>query len=117
MECFQHPGSGSVAVCKTCGKGICRTCAVVTQFSVSCSDSCAKESESIREFFEKLKSMYHMGGTAGFIGGSIFGILFFVIGVSKSIQLQRLDWVPFVLGVLFFALGFFVSNRFKKLGF
>ncbi len=29
MKCFNHPKEDAVAVCKSCGKGVCRECAII----------------------------------------------------------------------------------------
>lgn len=37
MECFAHPDSGAVGVCKSCGKGACRLCAIPVTRGLDCS--------------------------------------------------------------------------------
>jgi hypothetical protein len=36
MQCYNHPESGAVAACASCGKGVCETCAVEVGGRVYC---------------------------------------------------------------------------------
>ena len=40
MECFVHEGKPAVALCRTCGKGVCRSCALPVTRGVICSEAC-----------------------------------------------------------------------------
>jgi hypothetical protein len=51
MECFSHPSSQAVGICKSCGKAVCRACAKDLGFAIACSDSCAAELAAEHEIF------------------------------------------------------------------
>jgi hypothetical protein len=40
MNCFEHRGSDAVALCRACGKGLCRECIESGPAGVSCKGSC-----------------------------------------------------------------------------
>lgn len=43
MECFNHHGQQSVAICKICNKGLCHNCCRFGTTGYVCSDVCAQE--------------------------------------------------------------------------
>ena len=49
MECFIHPGVSAAAVCRTCGKGACRACAIEVTRGVACSQNCVSYAEALAE--------------------------------------------------------------------
>lgn len=40
MECYAHAGITAAAVCRGCGRGVCRRCAIEIPFGVACSTAC-----------------------------------------------------------------------------
>jgi hypothetical protein len=40
MQCFAHPNEIAVGICKSCGKGVCRTCAIPLNRGLACSQEC-----------------------------------------------------------------------------
>lgn len=40
MRCFYHESSDAVGTCKSCGKGLCRACAVDMQHGLACKGHC-----------------------------------------------------------------------------
>ncbi|MBB4863767.1 hypothetical protein HNP46_002619 [Pseudomonas nitritireducens] len=49
MECFNHPGASAVALCRGCGKGICRSCALPVSRGLVCSEDCRTFSEALHQ--------------------------------------------------------------------
>src|SRR5215472_6917885 len=50
MKCFTHQTVDAVGACKSCGKGLCPSCAVDLHFALSCRGDCESElSASHRE--------------------------------------------------------------------
>ena len=47
MECFAHPAISAVGTCKSCGKGVCRSCAIQVERGLSCSEPCRPFAESL----------------------------------------------------------------------
>lgn len=52
MECYNHAGTTSVALCKVCSKGICRDCSQSSDVSIVCSDICAGQAELQQQVLE-----------------------------------------------------------------
>lgn len=40
MECFAHENASAVGICKSCGKGVCRACALPVERGLACSPGC-----------------------------------------------------------------------------
>lgn len=40
MECFYHSGIPAVGSCRSCFRGLCRTCAVELEAALACRDRC-----------------------------------------------------------------------------
>jgi|SRR5690348_826036 len=40
MQCFAHPNESAVGVCKSCGKGVCHSCAIPLDRGLACSGQC-----------------------------------------------------------------------------
>ena len=40
MQCFVHPNDSAVGICKSCGKGVCRACAIPLSRGLACSEEC-----------------------------------------------------------------------------
>jgi hypothetical protein len=49
MECFAHPSAVAVGICKCCGKGACRSCAIPVTRGLACSEGCKETSESLSQ--------------------------------------------------------------------
>lgn len=49
MECFNHPGKQSVALCKICHKALCHICCQFGCKSYVCSDICAEEEDKLNQ--------------------------------------------------------------------
>lgn len=47
MKCFYHHANDAVAICKSCNKGLCFTCAVEVENGVACKGRCEAEVRSI----------------------------------------------------------------------
>ena len=42
MKCFYHPEREAVAICRACGRGVCRACALETETGIACRPDCAE---------------------------------------------------------------------------
>lgn len=47
MRCFDHAASEAVGLCKTCSKGLCRRCAILLGFAITCKGDC--ESQAVEQ--------------------------------------------------------------------
>jgi hypothetical protein len=49
MDCYAHTGIPAAAICRGCGKGVCRRCAIEVPFGVVCSAACEPFARSLVE--------------------------------------------------------------------
>jgi hypothetical protein len=47
MECFAHSAVPAVGTCKSCSKGVCRSCAIQVERGLACSEQCRPFAESL----------------------------------------------------------------------
>lgn len=47
MKCYTHPGDDAVALCRSCGKGLCPACAKQTAYGMACEGPCSAELETL----------------------------------------------------------------------
>lgn len=96
MKCFSHSDVDAVGVCKSCGKGVCHSCARVESNGVVCSDACAQSwmdmftlqenTRQIQKRFQKSGASMKTPIATGAIGGILaaMGLAFIVTGDAKG---------------------------------
>jgi hypothetical protein len=95
MICFKHNDNQSVGLCKSCGKAVCKECAIEFSKGLACSDMCEKDAKELVEMNERGKKLYG-------------------IGDYKSNKLASGVWVWLILSGAMWAtaiINFFISNR------
>lgn len=58
MQCFAHPSTSAVAVCKHCAKGLCLECCTDTGYGMSCQGACEGEVKLVRDIIQRGQSAY-----------------------------------------------------------
>lgn len=121
MECFSHPGTGSVGVCKSCGKAVCRTCARDISFALVCSESCAREAAELHEINQRGKKLYGIGVDrkklpSGVVMWLLFGTMFGGFGVYTYLRSGVPDWFLLIFGLACFVIAAMAYRRVKDLG-
>jgi hypothetical protein len=121
MECFSHPGANAVAVCKSCGKAVCRTCARDTGVGVVCSDACAKEAAQANDLTESAKRAYGLGErkprlplTATMHG--LFGVFLIAFGGYETWRGGSAGWFLLGFGTLICVFAVLAYRRSKAMG-
>jgi len=94
MNCFLHGNSSAVAVCKTCGKGVCSVCAIDKGVAVTCSDTCANEAAVLHEMNQRGKKIYGLTGAksslpSGVIVWTLFCLFFIGLQYSGTLRTTR----------------------------
>lgn len=121
MECFTHHSAAAVGVCKTCGRAVCRTCAVDSGLFVTCSDACTKEATDVHEMNQRGKRLYGIGVPkkmpTAVIMWLLIGALFSGFGLYQSARLGRPDWFGLLFGVASFLIAYIAHRRAKDVGF
>lgn len=92
MNCFYHPETASVGLCKSCYRGICLECAVATRGGLACRGSCETDVVAVHRmvrfneaYQSTAKQNYRGTRTAWIVGGAfvaLFGFLFAGIALA-----------------------------------
>jgi hypothetical protein len=79
VKCFHHPDVDAVGLCKACGKGLCRSCAVDMGQGLACANSCEVAVRDLivqlavsRKALATTPGAYKTQSTIGFVTGGIF---------------------------------------------
>lgn len=121
MECFKHPASSAVGICKACGKAVCKLCGIDTDIAIACSEVCAKEAADLHEMNQRGKKLYGIGVTktklpSGVIMWLLFAALFGGFGVFVSIRNQEPEWFLLLFGVISLFVAGITYRRAKDFG-
>lgn len=95
MNCFNHEGKIVTAVCKVCGRAICKDCSLESGIGMVCKDKCeakAQKLHKIQVMSEKSIESYES-----------------VIDVSNK-RRSVASAFSIILGILFIAFGYIFSN-------
>jgi hypothetical protein len=121
MKCFNHAAVDAVAVCKGCGRALCRECVVEVGRSCSCRNRCEADVATHNDLVERGRTAYQKTSATYFRSGIftlLLGVMFLLIGlagVSKGTE-GAWGYFPLVMGFVFagWAVSHFVSA--KRLG-
>ncbi|MBU1625963.1 hypothetical protein KKB18_01195 [bacterium] len=58
MQCFNHTDTPAVAICLSCGKALCKSCAMTSDASIVCSETCKSRLSMLRSLREKEPKQY-----------------------------------------------------------
>ncbi len=101
MKCFDHADVDAVGLCKSCGKGLCKRCAVDLGEGLACADSCELAVRDLivhmrisRQALASTPQAYKTASTVGFLVGGTF------IAVGVSALLTPIGWVAPVFMIL-----------------
>jgi hypothetical protein len=118
MKCFNHDASEAVAICKNCGKALCRTCAVDVGNGIACLNSCEQEVRSVNELVQRNKTSSQKTGYA-YQRNAVVSLLIALIFAYLSFDAYREDRQPVLVmttgsAVIFFLAAFFNYSTSKK---
>lgn len=79
MRCFYHGDLEAVAVCKSCGRGVCHDCTSEVGTGTACRNRCETDVEALNDMIErgktthqKASSTYSRNGLFGILSGAVF---------------------------------------------
>jgi hypothetical protein len=87
MECYTHAGAVAVGACKSCGKGLCRACAVDVGNGLACPGACEQEVRALNQIVQRNKTAHHKAGHAY---AQI--ALFYIVAGTLFLTGGLLDW-------------------------
>jgi hypothetical protein len=53
MRCFYHEDKEAVGTCKSCGRGLCRECAVELPKSLACRGRCEADAQAVSQLIDR----------------------------------------------------------------
>ena len=109
LSCFNHPDQVAVAVCKTCGKGLCSVC--TDKYTLQLCDKCLlANNEQVRDQLKKRQRKYTVALVLGLIAGLALGI-----GVLPDVGGMGLLLFPAIYGYFFPSVvaGFYAVPKFN----
>lgn len=121
MECFAHEGKSAAGLCKSCGKAVCRSCALDQGFAIACSESCAREASALHEMNQRGKKLYGIDAKrsrlpSGVIMWLLFGLTFCGLGAFASWRSGEPEWFLLVFGTACFVVAAIAYRRAREIG-
>ena len=123
MNCFYHPSSTAVGTCKSCGKGLCLTCAIDLGKGLACRNRCEDEVRALINLIDSNVSRVKFSGELidsakrnRYVGAAfyiVFGLLFlgFVAYQYSQRPMQQPDYLLIGMGILFTLFGLFTLRN------
>jgi hypothetical protein len=121
MRCFYHEDREAVGSCKSCGKGLCRECAVDLTKGLACRGHCEADAQAIIQLIDRNIQLSSTSSrvvqtSRGIRSGA--GIFHIIMGVLFVVWGLTTDYLRFiiVLGVGFIGYGVYLLYMARKLG-
>ncbi|MGI8966363.1 MAG: hypothetical protein ACR2H1_09805 [Limisphaerales bacterium] len=87
MNCFYHPQTVAVGICKNCAKGLCLDCATDLKDGLACKNRCEGEVTNLLSMIRKNKKAYAGASDIQFRSGvfwSILGVISILSGLNSK---------------------------------
>ena len=107
MNCYYHPNTPAIALCKSCNRALCLDCAADVPPGTACKNRCEKEVADLNMIIQRSKTAYQKTGIAykrsGFVMLIIaliflgFGLLPYFMHHEKSTLFMAFISLPFLL--------------------
>ena len=109
MQCFNHTDTPAVAICLSCGKALCKSCAVSSNDFIVCSQVCKGKLSMKRSLSDKEPTTYLA------VSKFIFsvGIVFFLAG-CLIIAFEPNMRIIGIFSIVISMVNFLTSNFLKK---
>lgn len=110
MKCYNHSNVEAVAVCRSCGRALCRDCVTEVGLSCSCKGRCESVVATMDDLVERGRTAYQKSSTLQQRNGIfiiLLGVAFLTIALIGLSRGESSEWSYFMLaaGVLFGGLG------------
>jgi hypothetical protein len=100
MRCFYHEEKEAVGSCKSCGKGVCRECAVDLTKGLACRGHCEDDAQALIQLIERNIQISSTSSN--------------LVQQSRGVRLSA-GFFHIIMGVLFVAWGFRDIDRLSLL--
>lgn len=61
MNCYRHPSTPALGICKTCFKGVCQECGADVGNGLACRGECEEKVLELNEMWERSAKIYGVG--------------------------------------------------------
>jgi len=120
MHCYRHNGQHAVAVCRNCGKAVCRHRSEDTGQGIACCSAYAEEVQENYQLKNRLKQSLGIGSTvpipASAFMYSFFGLIFLAAGLFLSYSRPGVAYLTLAMSAVFFAMAAVSYKRFRDTG-
>jgi hypothetical protein len=120
MKCFYHPQRDAVAMCKSCGRGLCPDCAAEVTPGMACVGRCERDVAALNLVIQRSKTAYQKTGrlyrrSAGAI--LILGLIFLAFGFLPVVVSRDYTLAVFLapLGCVFVIWSYFYYRSGKEI--
>ena len=118
MRCFYHGDVEAVAVCKSCGHGVCHDCCADVGTSAACRNRCEPDVQVLNDIIQRGRTVYQKLSAVYFWISMIF-FAFGLLGIGGALLTLRTaepDYSGIAFGAVCTLLGvvlFVFSRRFR----
>lgn len=122
MICFKHEDRAAVGICKSCGKAVCKTCAIEFPKGLACSAECEKDAKELIEMNERGKKIYGIGDyktnklASGVVVWLLLAGVMWLSAVAMYFTYGDIDYVTVIMAVVFSIISFIVYRSSKRIG-
>ncbi len=120
MNCYRHPNSGAVGLCKSCYKAVCLVCAADVGKGLACKNSCEEAVLQQNAMSDRALKIYGIGvhrsriPATGVLVWFLFATASWFLAAFTYFRSREVDYPILVIAVLFtvvFGLACFSSKR------
>jgi len=87
MNCYHHPQTASVGLCKNCSRGLCQACAADEGFGLACKDRCETEVKAVSLLIQKNKEAWGRSRAVSLRAAVFYGLMgFFFLLFAYIVQ-------------------------------
>ena len=119
MKCYYHHNSEAIAICKSCNRALCESCAADVHPGTACINRCEKDVEELNTVIERGKSAYQKTGKAykrNSIALLLSGLVFTFMGIVPIIiNNNYASSFLAVLGAIFLLWSYFSYSTGKQI--
>jgi hypothetical protein len=81
MNCFRHRNVVAIALCRSCGKGLCEECAIEVPNGVACKNSCEERVAFINKMLDANREVMRVSNTQSRSHALLTVVMAFVFAV------------------------------------
>lgn len=114
MKCYNHNEKDAIAICKSCGKGLCSSCLTELPYGIACKNKCEDRVNLVNKITDNNIKIISVSNrqikTFGYFS-IIFGVLFIILGIYFALDNILVGSIFIALGILFVLNGLFRLNK------